>query len=159
MSTELWPVHYAYGIGAADTYEADCLAGVDELCPTTKQQIVTGPDGVWERYEYGIMYGLNEGQLLKKETGTGPGNILQTETYSYVSESVVSSQSFPNAVGTDPRSFSDTFSSSKLRPLVVKTIRQQGIDFVWRVDLCGTAFCFDAFARPVRIVRSSAPSP
>ncbi|WP_334180583.1 RHS repeat domain-containing protein [Pseudoxanthomonas sp.] len=150
---------YTYGLGAADSYMTDCSLGIDELCPPTKQQTVTGPDGVWERYEYGIMYGLNEGQLLKKETGTGPSDILQTETYSYIPESASSSQNFPNAVGTDPRSFSDTLSSSKLRPLITKTIQLQGIGFNWQVDLCGTTLCFDAFARPVRIVRGSAPSP
>lgn len=146
---------YTYGTGAADSYEADCVFGIDELCPATKQQVVTGPDGSWERYEYGIMYGLNEGQLLKKEAGTGPAGILQTEIYNYLADSVASSQNFPNMVGADPRSFTDILSSAKLRPMVTRTIQRQGIDFNWGVNACSGKYCFDVFSNPTSVTKSS----
>lgn len=151
--------NYSYDPGAADFYAADCVYGIEEICPPTKQQVVAGPNGVWERYEYGIMYGLTEGQLLKKETGAGPLNIQQVESYQYISDAAASSQNFPGMVGIDPRSYSDVLSSAKLRPMVARTIRREGIAFDWSVNTCSGKYCFDALARPINVTQSSAPSP
>ncbi|WP_162456973.1 hypothetical protein [Pseudoxanthomonas kalamensis] len=149
---------YSYGDGAPDTFANDCTFP-GPLCPQTKFQIVNGPDGKWERYEYGIVYGVNEGQLLKSEVGAGPSNILEIRSNTYISNSSASAQVFPERIGNEVRSYADSFASSKLRPVLNARTNIQGMDLMWSVDSCGAQYCFDVFSRPTKITKSSSPSP
>ena len=122
----------------------------------TKQNTVSGPGNTFSRYTFGTGYNLNEGQLLAVETGSSASNILQTQASAYVTTAQASGQNFPAAVGTNPRLWADLLSSAWLRPLRESVTTRQGVDFKWQADSgCSGKLCFDAFARPTRVTRSS----
>lgn len=133
------------------TYAYDvAVAGQD---PDTKVNTVSGPDGTYTRSTFGIAFNLNEGVLLKSETGSGPAAILQTQSYRYLSASEVANQLFPSSVGDDPKEWSDYLTSSWLRPMKESTTTQNQVAFRMLVN------SYDRFARPTSVTKSSAPSP
>ncbi len=147
LATLQWD--YTYSPGSGLWYKSYCDAGNLSMCPPSKIQTVSGPNNTWERYEYGIHYDVNEGQLLKKEAGSGPANILRTETYSYVSTSEVAGYPFPATVGTNPLTNSNPLAEVRLRPQKSVTVNQQGASFSKQVT------SFDVFARPTSVTKSS----
>lgn len=145
---------YTYGNGDAG-FASDCAAGNAYLCPASKEQRVDGPGGRWERYVYGLLYGVNEGQLLSKEIGEGVGAPLEAEQYTYLPESAIGSQVFPSTIGNEVRNFSDPLANAKIRPLIERRSQRSGTGYRWRVDSCGAGYCFDIFARTTRFTESS----
>ena len=128
-------------------------------CPETKTLEVTGP-GEWRRYTFGNRYRVSDGKLLKTEIGSGPGNILRTEVNTYQLDPM--GQTYPASIGRSPYPRSDQ-TATKHAPTSKRVITQQGQVFTWEVSRAcganGTALCFDAFARPTKVVRSSAAAP
>lgn len=144
--------NYAYGPVNA-SWASDCSAG----CVTTKTVSVTGP-GDFVRHTFGNRYKENEGKLLKVETGTSSASILKTEDSTYLLNP--SGQVYPADIGwtVDTRSDGTTQRHS---PLVQRKTIQQGRSFTWSVASGCTsgAYCFDTYARPTKVIKSSAPTP
>ena len=71
-------------------------------------------------------------------------------------------QVYPAIIGRSPYPRSD-HTATKHTPLRKRVITQQGHAFTWEVPgICGAngaTPCFDAFARPTKVVRSSAAAP
>lgn len=113
---------------------------------------VTNPDGSKWRRRFGVMYGLNEGMLLEEVRLDMSGVIKAHTRYRYLAESEATNQVFPanfgQIVAGDPM-------QARMRPLVSTEIQQDGVSFLWTVPTCGGSYCFDGFARPIKVVRSN----
>jgi YD repeat-containing protein len=130
---------YAYD-GGAMLFAGICqIPNSTPFCPESTETEVSGPGPVYERYFFGAWYGINEGQLLEKDTGTDATHILRTETYTY---SDATSQPFPDSVGTNWLTYSDALATKLLRPQSGTVINQGGVNFTTSTN------SFDAFARP-----------
>lgn len=119
---------------------------------------VSGPDSHWERHRFGNSFRYNEGKLVSVETGSGPANILRKTDYQY--DYARSGRPYPVAFGDSLRIFTDSNSNEFIRPVVKTTIEQQGRQFVFEVvSDCwgGGQYCFDAYVRPAKIMKSSTP--
>ncbi|HMB57997.1 MAG TPA: RHS repeat-associated core domain-containing protein [Arenimonas sp.] len=58
---------------------------------------------------------------------------------------------------TGPVTQGETFSSERRLPVKTRTTTQQGVTFNWQVDnTCSGALCFDVYANPTSVTRSSA---
>ncbi len=155
-TTLLYP-HCPYG-----TFEA-CVAPpcTSDACAQSSITTVTGPGNEWTRYSYGNTYRYNEGKLLKEEKGTGPDSILRTTAHTYDLSQI--NQAYLAKYGDSSQLNGGGFQGEFPRPLKRTAIVQDGTAFIWQVDSnCapgGTSLCFDGFARPTKVTRSSAPSP
>ncbi len=146
---------YAYGNGSPIAFMDKCAIPGSEtvFCKPSKLNTVSRSDGHFERYEYGILNGVNEGQLLRKDTGSGPSAIVRTEIYTYMSAADAGTQPYPLRVGSSPLGWSDLLSIAELRPLKKTEVRQDGVGF------SATVNSFDAFSNPTSVTKSSAPLP
>jgi len=122
---------------------------------SSKQNSVSGPSSTYVRYSYGTDYAVNEGQLLKVERGSSSSNILQVKTNSYVTNAEAGSQNFPANVGYNPLMYSDPVASGGLRPVKQAITNQQGVNFNWQVNVCGSKYCFDVFGNPTNVIKAS----
>lgn len=147
------------GIGLA--FEDVCSNPPTPLaCPKTKATEVRGPDRSYKRYTFGKLYKINSGQLLQVdegyETGSSPNVqavILKTTTNEYMTAAEVSAQPFPDRVGSPGSSRFDDVEMASLRPLRKTQITQDGTAFT------STSSTFDGLARPITVVKASAPVP
>jgi RHS repeat-associated protein len=149
-------LEWAYGFGSLGTWACPgpgascpdpapvCTA---DSCAGTAQATVTGPGdepaNEWTRYTFGNSYRYDEGKLRKVERGTGPNDILQTETTTFQW-----SQSGP-PIGRSLRPRGDGFTAEQPRPRTQHVIARDGATFT------RSGSNFDQFARPSTIVRSS----
>ena len=78
-----WTYNY---MGGNELAFADICVNGGWLCDQRRTVTITGPNGTFSREEYGIGYGINEGQLLKREVGSGPTAILETTTHVYADQ-------------------------------------------------------------------------
>lgn len=129
-----------------------CPATIDPVCTSDacagrSIATVSGPAGEWVRYTFGNSYRYDEGLLRKVERGTGPSNILHTETTEY--QLAQSGQPYALPRGRSLRERADGFISEQPRPRTQATITRDGVSFSW----LGSQF--DTFARPRAITRSS----
>ena len=129
-------------------YGTDCSLPrcTSDDCAGSTTTTVTDPAGNWVRYHHGNSYRYNEGKLIKVETGTGATG-LRTIANTYDLTQV--DQEYPAKWGTSPRMRGEGFPSEYHRPLWHKATIQSGASFNYRVET------FDAFARPVKVIRSS----
>lgn len=131
-------------------------------CTTEKTVTVTNPDATKSRYTFGMRYYDNDGRQLKVESLDAAGVVVRTETSTYLAEAAASNQPFHGEYGTILGYISDP-ASAKIRPIINRTVTQDGANFIWQVDATcgsnGTALCFDQSARPTKITKSSAPLP
>jgi len=116
-------------------------------CPVERTVTAVQPDGSTLAYRYGILYTINEGRLLGADTISASGEVLRSENNEYLTEAAAQDQLFfpryGNIInGDDP-------STATVRPVVRKTILQQGQTFSWQAN------SFDVFARPLNVSRSS----
>lgn len=129
-------------------------------CDTEKTVIVTHPGGDIVHHRFGIQYWFNEGRELGSELRNASNVIFKTETNEYLSEAASSSQAFFPQYGGSMWDGSDP-SSTWIRPVVKRTTIQDGRNFIWQVPATcgpsGTRFCFDEFARPIKVTKSSSP--
>ncbi|MFT3755985.1 MAG: hypothetical protein QM769_08560 [Pseudoxanthomonas sp.] len=130
-------------------------------CTQFKTVTVTNPDGTKLRQRYGVLYWVNEGRLLQSEALDANGAVVRTEVTEYMADADANNQ----ALYTDYGALLGGVSSPSVawvRPVVKRTTTQQGRSFKWEVDktcIVGstTTYCFDAYARPTKVTRSSSP--
>ncbi|MFS8063176.1 MAG: hypothetical protein ACMG5Z_01170, partial [Luteimonas sp.] len=141
---------YTYDIGGSAMGFADvCTPQAVLRCAQTVATEVVGPGPSFQRYHFGAWYNVNEGQLLKMETGIDAANIARIQAYEFLDAAAVASQPFPDAVGNDLRSYSDDLNAAWLRPLKQTTTTQDGVTFHYAVNT------FDPLARASSIQRYS----
>lgn len=146
LTTQQW--QYAYSA------PVDCSSG--GTCPGTSTTEVTGPTR-WERHTFSNRFQDAEGMTEKVQTGANAASILSTQQSSYLTNAT--GQAFVARIGISPFARGD-HASEKYAPVYSQTTTQQGRLFSWQVPTgCGTGYCFDAFARPKTVVKSSSPSP
>ena len=120
-------------------------------CPTcvpSKKVKVTNPDGTATDYEFGVMYGLNDGRLLSTSALDANGNTLSKTSNTYFADADVAAQPFPAEMGQSLLSIPNPL-TNVLRPLRSKVVQQNGVSHTW------TANGFDAFARTLSVTRAS----
>lgn len=124
--------------------------------PTTRTVTVTEPDGAVTRYTFGNRFYANEGLLLKTESGWNGTSALRSVETTFASPSAAPYTSY---YGGTPRMRGDTLITSWMIPPRKTVTVQQGRTFTWEVaaDCTGVPYCFDTFARPTRVVRTSNP--
>jgi len=110
----------------------------------------TRPDGSKIRRFMGARYGVDEGRLLEEQVLDENGLVVSRIINDYVKDEDVGTMPFGAITGT--RLTRDPL-VSKVRPQRSRTVFQNGVVFRSVVEE------FDAFARPVRITKSSAPMP
>jgi RHS repeat-associated protein len=112
--------------------------------------IVTGP-GDYTRYTYGNTFRVNEGKLLTVERGGSAASILHRDDYTY--ELAQSGMPYPTPIGISPNPRNDDFTEEYLLPQKSKVVSRDSATFSSLVTQ------YDAFSRPVRIIRSSSLGP
>lgn len=139
-----WDGSYSQGIACTAT------------SPTTRQVIAIDPDGSQTRYTFGNRANVDEGQPYRTESGWNGTTALRTTNITYADTGAAPYGAFD---GWSPRGRGDFAITSKVRPQRQVTTTQQGRTFTWQVatGCAGVPYCFDAFARPTKVVKSSAP--
>lgn len=123
--------------------------------PTTRQVLVTAPEGDVTRYTFGNKYNDNEGLLLKTEYGWNGASALRTVDIEYGLPTAAPYAAFK---GESIRLNGDAEMTGYPHPQRKVVTTQQGRTFTWQVasDCAGVPYCFDAFVRPTKVVKSSA---
>lgn len=122
--------------------------------PTVGTRAVTTiePDGSSVVEVFGTDALANEGQLLNREVREG-GAMLSRLENAYVQTSEMASMPFPDWMG-QPLAYEFIRGRGDYnRPLKSSVLKQQGVSFTSAVNQ------FDVLARPVRVTKSSAPTP
>jgi len=131
---------------------ADCSSGGS--CPSTKTVEVAGPAS-WERHTFSNRYRDGEGLLVRLERGASATQILSTQTFDFLTNPA--GQAFIPRMAVSPFGRGDG-SAEKHSPLYRQATTLQGRTFTWEVASdCGSPYCFDGFARPTKVVKSSSP--
>ncbi|MEJ1095433.1 MULTISPECIES: RHS repeat protein [unclassified Pseudoxanthomonas] len=153
LTPAIWD--YSIGVGARGIYTSGTSSDPCPSCVPSKTTTVTAPDGVKTLYEYGIMYGLNEGRLLSTTIKDSAGVTQHVSAQAYVQDSEVTSQKFPAQAGTTLLHLPNAM-ANLIRPVKATTQVREGVTYTKTVDSgCDGVLCFDAFARPTRETRSS----
>jgi hypothetical protein len=156
VPTATW--RYLYSPAQASTLSDACAA--NSSCPDSAWVDVVEPDGAKTRYIHSTRYNALEGKLLKTETFSPTNELLRTEATTYV---LPSEAPYVALIGRSMFGYMvNEAKSENLTPVRERVITQQGRTFSWKVDsTCGTgtALCFDAFARPTKVTKSSSPTP
>ncbi|PPT89250.1 wall associated protein [Xanthomonas theicola] len=127
-----------------------------DTCPRSKTVSVLQPGGHYQTYEFGVLWGLNEGRLLAVRTVAADGtSVVREERNDFLQEEEVAGHAFPAKYGILPGG--DEPSAAHVRPMIRKTMTQDGTSFVWQVATgCGSGrYCLDGLARPLRVERAS----
>ncbi|RMH90885.1 hypothetical protein EBB59_09315, partial [Lysobacter pythonis] len=111
-------------------------------CTPSKITAITQPDGSEHLNTYGIVYGLNEGKLLKTQILSATNNVLETQTLTYVSDAEMATQPFPSSYGSI---YGGDAYVGRNRPLRSITISRPGVNFNSHVN------AYDQFARPISV--------
>jgi hypothetical protein len=116
-------------------------------CDESKIVSVAEPNGSITAYTFGIMWGINEGQLLKVEENWNANTGVGDKATSF---------SYRNAVGQNyldrfgiSINYTGDYLSTTNRPQDRRVTTVQGVDFTWQVD--PSAAGFDGLARPVKV--------
>ncbi|MEJ1096994.1 MULTISPECIES: RHS repeat protein [unclassified Pseudoxanthomonas] len=153
LAPAIWD--YSIGVGARGIYTSGTSSDPCPSCVPSKTTTVTAPDGVKTLYEYGIMYGLNEGRLLSTAVKDTAGVVQHVSAQAYVQDSEVASQKFPAQAGTTLLHLPNAM-ANLIRPIKATTQVREGVTYTRTVDSgCDGVLCFDAFARPTRETRFS----
>lgn len=152
----LAPMQWTHTFGPVNrSWKEDCP---NNSCADTKTLEVVGP-GDYRRYTFSNRWRVSEGKLISTETGANAYDILRREDNLYQLDPT--GQAYPAIIGRAVYPRSDAM-STKHAPLFKRVVTQQGRTFNWEVARAcganGTTACFDAFARPTRVIRSSAPA-
>lgn len=137
-----WSYDYETGSQHISQVMGDCIG-----CNTTKDVIVTNPDGTKEHHRFGVTFGVNEGRLLRRETRDASGVVRRVVTNAYVAESAIPSMPFSDRYGHSYL-MSDPLSTA-IRPVATTNIEQEGVVYSSSVT------AFDVFARPATTVKSN----
>lgn len=149
--------HYAYG-PSNNCWDGTYSQGIacTANSPTTRSTIVTDPQGGQTRYTFGNRVNVDEGLLYRTERGWNGSSALETTEIVYADPEAAPYNSYN---GWSPRGNGDFAMTSMQRPQRKVMTTRQGRTFTWEVATgCGgAAYCFDSFARPTRVIRSSTP--
>jgi len=160
LGTMRWA--YAYTAGSSYQYlsgdsrfpicppeVAECTAPLctSDDCAGSKSTTITAPDGTSTTYRYGNSYRYNEGKLLSTVLRDAQGGIARSEQRRY--DLSLADGTYPARWGLSPRYRQAGFPSELHRPLLTRTITQDGMDFVWSAEQ------LDSLARPVRVSKHS----
>jgi hypothetical protein len=121
--------------------ENECVDGVGRWTR------IIQPSGTVVEKRFGVLYGKNEGVLLEERIATTGTTPLKHVAYQYMDDATAAAQLFKPDMG---QSLTGDPMLSKVRPLVLTTITQDGANFNARY------YEFDAFARPKHADRWSA---
>ncbi|HET9025339.1 MAG TPA: hypothetical protein VFN64_12250 [Burkholderiaceae bacterium] len=149
---------YLYAPAAASTiYDACALAGT---CPDTTWVDVVEPDGSKTRYTSSTRYDAVEGKPVKTETFSPTNQLLRTETTTY---QLPAGTPYVARLGSSLLGYRvNETKSENLAPVRKRVVTQQQRSFTWEVAAdCGTGatLCFDAWGRPTKVTKTSAPAP
>lgn len=120
-------------------------------CQGTTYTDVTDPNNIVTRYTHSTRVDGREGKLLRIDHALESGVAKRTEAIDYA---IPAGAWYVSTEGTP----------ALINPAVrIRTITQAGGVFTWQVPAtCGTSstdLCFDAFARPTKIIKSSVTTP
>lgn len=146
LAQQVW--HYLPGEGVTQFYKTGKATDPCPTCTPSKTAKVTNPDGTATAYEFGIMYGLNDGRLLSTTALDANGNTLSKTSNTYFADADVDAQPFPAEMGQSLLGIPNPL-TNVLRPLRSKVVQQNGVSHTW------TANGFDAFARTLSVTRAS----
>lgn len=126
--------------------------------PMTRSVEIHDPSGAVTRYTYGNRYLVNEGLLVKQEVGVSGSSAAQTTTYEYADPDAAP---YGSNHGVSLTAFTDRDFNAKKKPKQKVVTVRSGRAFTWQVASdCGVGpYCFDGFARPTKVIESSAPVP
>ncbi|HVI26067.1 MAG TPA: RHS repeat protein [Xanthomonadaceae bacterium] len=148
---------YSYTGGGPFAFEDVCSnPPTPYACPPNKTTVVRGPDRSYKRYTFGNLYNVNSGQLLRidegYETGAAPDVqvvIQRSKVNSYITADDLSTQPFPDCVGS-PGSWSlENIILGCLRPQKERDTTQDGVTF------SASTTAFDKWARPLSSTKHS----
>lgn len=140
---------YRYSDPQGSTTEDACVGS--NSCAAAASVTVTAPDGNIHRYVHGTRWGALEGKLLSTETYQGSTTLLRTETVDYAGSAA---GPYPSRIGDSMQGWrSNVAKSETWTPARQTRIVQDSRVFSRDVQE------FDTQARPVRVQRSSSPTP
>lgn len=159
IATQSWAYSYS---PAYASWADQCATG----CVSEVWTDVTAPDGTRTRSTFSNKFNETENLLLREETYNLSGTLFRTVRHSYATYPVngTTPYAWPSVVGADLAARNNQARSQRWAPAYQHQIEQQGRKFVWQVpSACtvrgATTLCFDAFARPIRVTKSSAALP
>lgn len=162
IATATWSYVYAPPVSS---WLQDCPTPTS--CASTVWTDVTSPDGGRRRSIFSSKYDETENKLLREEDYAPSGQLLRAKDYAYATVSMANWTNnpypWPVSVGNDQQTRQNPQTSGQWAPVRRAVITQQGRSFGWEVPFTcggsGVAPCFDAYARPAKVVKSSASSP
>ncbi|OOG64722.1 hypothetical protein B0E46_04730 [Rhodanobacter sp. B04] len=117
-------------------------------CEPPKVVTVASPGDI-TKYSFGINYGVDEGRLLQTETDSLSGQVVKTVTNTYLADSQIASQAFPDNVGLSAQPIYKNPLVGRIRPVVTTTTVQDGDTYTRQTN------AFDVFAQATDVVRSN----
>jgi hypothetical protein len=155
LPSQVW--RYSGGAGSVSYYTSGDATTPCPDCVQSKSVTVVNENGTHDLFEFGQLYGLNEGRLLSTTKKNASGVVVSKTSYSYVEDSEVESLAFPSQWGTSLMWLANPL-TNRARPMTATVIQQDGFEFKNVIPKeCGGRYCFDAFSRPTRIIKSSGP--
>jgi YD repeat-containing protein len=128
------------------TAETYIPPGICDTCARSKVVTVTGPGDI-TRYTFGSSYARNEGRLLKTEVDSLSGAVMKTTTNTYLADSQIASQPFPDNAGISLLPTPKNPMVARIRPVIATTTVQDGDTYTHQTE------AFDAFAQPTKAKR------
>jgi hypothetical protein len=120
---------------------------------------VTDPAGVRQRSVFSNRFDETENQLLREETYSSTNVLMRTVRHEYATFASISPYPWPAEIGEDMQLRTNKARSERWAPASKNQTEQQGRLFTWQVpSTCGTGGtspCYDNFARPTKVVKSS----
>ena len=113
-------------------------------CAVSKTVTVTGPTEITKSV-FGVQYGNNEGRLLQTEVDSPSGSMMRTVTYTYLDDSQIGNQAFPDNVGLSLQPIYKNPMVGRQRPVISTTTTQDGDTYTHQ------NVSFDVFARPSQV--------
>ena len=114
-------------------------------CTSSKWVTVTNPDGTKTRERFGILYRVNDGRRLESQTLDASNNVVQSQTFQYLTDAEAAQQPFHGVYGRLQGGLGDP-NSVKVRPVKREKTQYSGMTF-FREHLS-----FDVLARPASTI-------
>ena len=165
LGTMTWSYGYSAHNGCWDPAVATYLATSTAICngssPTTVWTDRTDPDGTRLRSTFSNKYDQTENKLVSEQEYSSGGSLMRTTAYTYATTPSTGTNpfAFPLKPGLTFSVNANFESEGRWTPVSKKQTTQQGRTFTWEVatGCSGYTLCFDQFARPTKVVKSSAP--
>jgi hypothetical protein len=154
LATQTWT--YAYS-APYPSYSNACSGG----CTAEVWADVTDPEGTRQRSVFSNRFDETENLLLREETYNASNTLLRKVTHQYATFPAYGTTPYPwpEEIGGDMQLRTNKARSERWAPAKKRQTEQQGRLFTWEVAATcgsgGTELCFDALARPTRVVKSS----